>query len=421
MKPSLIVSLVVLAAWGSSEQKDASLPGPSPSEDASLDSSADDGGKVEGGATKDVATAPLATCVMAEGVCSGTLDPTSLGVGISAVRSSASNKDGRHYFCYPIDSSKVNGRFLVHVVGTGSDPQIDLAVTRRMCALGFVVLAPMYVNDKDGRSTCGADSDCFEGFRREIVQGSDAISGVTVDAANSIEGRVSSALAKLASTEPAYASFVAFRNAFAGRDFSKVVLSGHSQGSGHALYLAREYAAASVVLLAGPSDRLPPPANAPAKWIAGFSARTKTSPSKIYGFISEDDGIQGFSNVMDTWTVLGMSLDSCAHSTSGVGFSASCRRVVLPPAGCAALDAHSVVVAENFDAACRSGRPPNRNTATWKFLFGPISPPPSEGNCLSLAVRYERRSVAAHRPTRRMRSKSAGIAGRPSSNRGAHA
>ncbi len=379
MKKDAIALLFLLNACSAGDTTVPSVPdGATVPDAAALDAavgdSATDGGtaplEADARAEGAIPAVSLATCSAADGICSGTLDPTQLGAGILAVRSATSGKDGRHYFCYPSAPGILNGKFVLHFVGTGSDPQVDLAVTRRMCALGFVALAPMYVNDKDARGTCGADSDCFDGYRREIVVGGDFIRGVSVDTANSIEGRISSALARLAVTEPTFAAFPALRDAFAIRDLSKVVLSGHSQGSGHALYLARDHAALRVVLLAGPSDRLPAPENAPSRWITEFAARTKTSPSKLYGFISEDDAIQGFDSVRDTWNVIGMGPESCVHSMSGSGYTAACRRVVLPSAGCSALAAHAVVVAENFDAACLSARPPNRNTATWTFLFG---------------------------------------------------
>jgi dienelactone hydrolase len=370
LRPFALVA--VIACGTASSAPPVAEPTPTTATDVDAAAEATPDGGAEAGQRMDAAPdgSRLATCSPTEATCSGTLDPTELGVGITAVRSVTSNKDGRHYYCYPNDPRTVLGRFVLHIVGTGSDPQVDIAVSRRMCALGFVVLAPMYVNDKDARSVCGADAACFEGFRREIVQGGDSIPGVAVDVANSILNRVSTMAAKLSGTEPAYAQFTALRSAIASGDFSKIVLSGHSQGSGHALYLGREYAAERIVLLAGPSDRVPTPSNAVATWIAGFAVRSKTPSARLFGFVSEDDGIQGFDNIANTWDTLGMPAASCSHSSLGTGYSPACHRFVLPAAGCSSLDAHSVVVAENFDAACRSGRPPNRNTATWGALFG---------------------------------------------------
>jgi hypothetical protein len=340
--------------------------------DAALPPRVDGGAPTDAGHLEDAdaEALSLATCDASEGVCVGLLDPTSLGGGIAPVRAVGSGKDGRHSFCYPSDPAKVTGKFLIHVVGTGADPQVDRAVLLRMCALGFVGLSPMYVNDRDGRSTCGSAPECFEGFRKEIVVGGDFVTGVSVDTANSIEGRVSTALARLAETEPAYARFGAFRDAFMARELSDVVLSGHSQGAGHALFMAREHSALRVVLLAGPSDRVASPVDAPSDWIRAFASRTKTPPSRLYGFIAAEDGVIGYDNVTKTWSDLGLPSDSCSHSSTGEGYSSACHRVIVPASGCTALDAHAMVVAETFDAACRPGALPNRNTETWKLLFG---------------------------------------------------
>lgn len=368
MKTHRLAILLLLTACGASEVVGA----PPEGGDAALPPQVDGGVSVDASLAEDAEASarPLATCDAEEGVCAGLLDPTMLGLGIAPVHSVGSGKDGRHSFCYPSDPAKLTGKFLIHVVGTGADPALDRAVLLRMCELGFVAISPMYVNDRDGRSTCGSAPECFEGFRKEIVEGGDFVSGVSVDTANSIEGRVSTALARLAGTEPAYARFGAFRAAFTARDLSDVVLSGHSQGAGHALYMAREHSALRVVLLAGPSDRVASPVDAPSDWIRAFPSATKTPAARLYGFIAAEDGVIGYDNVIKTWSDLGVPSESCTHSNTGDGYSPSCHRVLVPASGCSALDAHAMVVSETFDAACRPGGLPNRNTETWKFLFG---------------------------------------------------
>ncbi len=375
MKPHRLAMLLLVTACGTSEVVGANTQPPNGG-DAALpplvDVDVDVDAPADAGLTEDAdaAALPLATCDATEGICTGLLDPTVLGVGIAPVRSVGSGKNGRHSFCYPSAPAKLAGKFLIHMVGTGADPQVDRDVLRRMCALGFVAISPMYVNDRDGRSTCGSAPECYEGFRKEIVEGGDFVAGVSVDTANSIEGRVSTALARLAGTEPAYARFGAFRAAFTARDLSDVVLSGHSQGAGHALFMAREHSALRVVLLAGPSDRVASPVDAPSDWIRTFPSATKTPASRLYGFIAADDGVIGYDKVTATWNELGMPSETCAHSNTGDGYSPPCHRVLVPASGCTALDAHAMVVSETFDAACRPGGLPNRNTETWKLLFG---------------------------------------------------
>jgi hypothetical protein len=315
-----------------------------------------------------VALPPVATCVSADETCAGTLAPESLGAGIRAVPSKSSGKTGRHYFCYPSDAAKFNGRLLVHLVGTFSDPQVDFAVSRRACAAGFAVVSPMYENERDARSVCGADTSCFEGFRREIVSGGDKAPTITVDAANSILNRLGTLLDSIAATETSFLPFKAFATSVRAGDFSNVTFSGHSQGSGHALFLARNFAAERVVLLAGPSDFIYTPIRGPAEWIQTFGRQTKTPADKIYGFISEEDMV-GFADVQQSWDAVGLGSARCPHVDTGP-YANTCRRVVIPAQGCTGFDAHIAVIAEYFSNTCKAGSPPHRNTDTWRFLFG---------------------------------------------------
>jgi hypothetical protein len=337
---------------------------PSPARDGSSPSS-------------DASTTPLpdggsvATCVASEGTCAGTLAPEALGVGIRAVPSKSSMKLGRHYFCYPASVAAFRGRLLIHLVGTFSDPQVDQSFSRRACAFGFAVISPMYENEIDARSACGADLSCFEGFRNEIVQGGDFAPNVAVDTQNGLLNRINTLLQTLSTTESTFPAWKTLAASVAAGDFSSVTLSGHSQGSGHALFLAREFATQRVVLLAGPSDRVYTPSNAAAEWIERFTIQSKTASDKIYGYLSEDDTVQGFADTIDSWRLIQGAQESCNYANADTpNYPAACRRVILSSKGCAGLDAHTIVITERCSNACKPGMPPNRNTETWRFLLG---------------------------------------------------
>ena len=111
----------------------------------------------------------------------------------------------------------------------------------------------MYPNDVAAAS-CQDDEDetTFEKFRREIIAGGDRDPRVAVDRAESIEIRLRQLVAWLAANRGAegWGQFLD------GGDISwaKVVLTGHSQGGGHAQLMAIDHAVARVVVLGSPKD-----------------------------------------------------------------------------------------------------------------------------------------------------------------------
>jgi len=137
------------------------------------------------------------------------------------------------------DDQKSNGLVLVSLGGTNSKPADLEDFDRTAVELGYRVLALDYPNSVI--STACRDSkqpDAFDHFREEIVEGKPTSDLVEVDRANSIEGRLQSALNELQWSQ----------------DWSKIVVVGHSQGSGHAAYLGKLHRLRGVIMLAGPQD-----------------------------------------------------------------------------------------------------------------------------------------------------------------------
>ncbi len=162
------------------------------------------------------------------------------------------------------DNQRSNGLVLVSLGGTNSKPTDLEDFDRTAVELGYRVLALDYPNSVI--STACRDSkqpDAFDHFREEIVEGKPTSDLVAVDRANSIEGRLEAALTQLQWTQ----------------DWSKIVVVGHSQGSGHAAYLGKLHPLRGVIMLAGPQDD-------GAGWL---SRPGQTDPLNYVGFLHEKD------------------------------------------------------------------------------------------------------------------------------------
>lgn len=307
----------------------------------------------------------------ASGVCAGTLDPSSLDEHTESVPTGfdGTGAAGMHWFCRPEARARWNGRVVLHLIGTWSDPASDHLFPEHACALGFAAIVPMYENRDPAREACGEDGDCYEAHRREVVDGVDgAPAPVDVDVPNSVRGRVATLLARLAEDDDLWATI---RDQIAERDWSNVVLSGHSQGSGHALYLAREEAAERLVLLAGPSDRLGDGTehDAPVPWIDGLrTTPLRTARASVFSYIHEDDTVQIVDQVLDNWDAIGVADTTCTYEVSG-GYPPSCRRILIPSDDCPGLRAHAVVVKRRWGQRCFPGFGGRTNEATWEHFL----------------------------------------------------
>jgi len=130
-------------------------------------------------------------------------------------------------------------RLFVMLPGTGAPPSPYRGIIREGAARGFHTIGLTYPNDDAVAEICllNGDPACSGNARREIITGTDSSALVSVTAANSITGRLTSLLTYLAATYPAegWGQYLA-----SGRpNWSVITVAGHSQGAGHAGYLAK--------------------------------------------------------------------------------------------------------------------------------------------------------------------------------------
>lgn len=174
-----------------------------------------------------------------------------------------------------------NGLLLLSLGGTHSLPADFDAFDRLAAALGFHVVALDYPNSVI--STAARDSrqpDAFRRFRQEIVGGDPVSDLVEVDAANSIEGRFTALLASLAKKDATWSPYLED-----GRPvWGKVVVVGHSQGSGHAAFLGKRHRLKGVLMLAGPQDT-----DASGEPVAWLEERGLTDPDRFLGILHRQD------------------------------------------------------------------------------------------------------------------------------------
>jgi hypothetical protein len=150
-------------------------------------------------------------------------------------------------------STKINKLFLFFG-GTYSSPKHYRFICEVAANLGYDAISLCYIDTVPvyylGNST---DSLVFDKFRQEICFGTPQSSFVTVDTLNSIYTRTLKLIQYLSVTYPSQ-NWGQYLLSPTTLDWSKISVSGHSQGSGHSAYLAKYFLVERNVMFSGPND-----------------------------------------------------------------------------------------------------------------------------------------------------------------------
>lgn len=164
----------------------------------------------------------------------------------------------------------------------------------RAAAQGYHAIGLAYVNPLAVNAVCAGmgATGCHELVRREIIQGFDLSSLVDVDFDSSIFNRLDRLLAHLESIA-AGEGWDAYRDDAGILRWDRVVVSGHSQGAGHAAFIAKLKKVSRAVLFSGTE---------PAPWT---SVGTFATPAAdIYGFAHLLEPI--YTPIQASWDNIGI-------------------------------------------------------------------------------------------------------------------
>lgn len=192
--------------------------------------------------------------------------------------------DEPHYICLPEDSDNRRGKLWVFLPGTNAVPSSYTYLIQEAAKAGLHAIGLRYPNDKSvNLQLCPFNNDiaCHENIRTEIVKGINVSEHVSVDSTNSIEGRLKSALFYLHSTFPheGWGKYIGDNEII----WSSIVIAGHSQGGGHAVFIAKEHTVDHVVSFAWTDVKN----EALSPWLTKMPSQTP--PDRYYLFWHQDD------------------------------------------------------------------------------------------------------------------------------------
>lgn len=208
-----------------------------------------------------------------------------------------------HFTINPSPAVAPAGRLFVMLPGTGAIPRFYREIVRTGAARGYHGIGLTYPNEVAVGVRCvsSSDPDCAGKVRREVVTGEDTSTLLAIPRAESIAGRIVSLLGHLDRTFPGegWGQFL-----IGGQpDWSKIVVAGHSQGGGHAGYMAKLFSLERTVMFSSPGDTGLAPGS-PAAW---YGLPNVTALSRQHGFTHTGDELVPFGLVVSNWRAIGIS------------------------------------------------------------------------------------------------------------------
>jgi hypothetical protein len=250
---------------------------------------------------------------------------------------------------------------LLLLSGTGGAPEDARLVAKVGAEQGYHVVALMYPNSIAVLQACAtaAAGDCMARVREEIITGADLSARISVDAVNSIDGRLADALRALAQQHPdeGWGAFLVDGTPA----WNRIAVGGLSQGGGHAAYIAKMRSVPRVLMFGAPADGFDSQA---APWMTLGA----TPVSRYFGFRHERDP---FTSIEPNWRALGMASfgDSQRVEDTPQPYAGSHMLVtdLLPATGSFAM-AHASVFVDAATPRSADGSP--RFVEAWKYLIG---------------------------------------------------
>jgi hypothetical protein len=261
-------------------------------------------------------------------------------------------------------------QLLLFLGGSDSRPSSYETIGAVAAAAGYDSVDLRYLNPAIAQSCDGSSDACFSDVRGSTIFGEGSLYGrpdslpwsstaVAVDVANSIVNRVVCLLQSLgwtrylvSDTASPYGVDATHR---AYPRWSQIVVAGHSQGAGHALFIARRLSVLRAVMLSGPTDSV---AGAPAAWLSGASA---TPAANLFGLSAGANEGSYCAHCGANWDSAGLSAAQQLTTT-------------LRPGGCllmcSALNWHdSTAVDSGVHRDGLTQASPATLAPTWRQLF----------------------------------------------------
>ncbi|MGH9621076.1 MAG: BPSS1187 family protein [Bryobacteraceae bacterium] len=193
-------------------------------------------------------------------------------------------------------------RLFLFLVGTHGKATGSLTIDGAFAKWGYHAIGLDYPDNVVAVSCAHSlDPATFGRYRKAIVTGAPVSAKIKVNRANSILNRFQKLLAYLVKHDPkgGWSEFVANGKPV----WRRIVVAGHSQGSGHAAYIGKLFRVDRVLMFSGPQDYMDD-LHKPAPW---QSRKSATPPSRFFAFLNLKDPFNVHHQIANCMLLMHMS------------------------------------------------------------------------------------------------------------------
>lgn len=288
---------------------------------------------------------------------------------VSTVTPSATNPqiisyNNPHYISLDTTAAPKNKLF-IFLPGTSGFPSVYTLIVKKAASIGYHSIGLMYPNGSEIYIASGSNPDntSFGRCRQEIFDGTDQSSALSINTDNSIKGRLTKLLEYLKSQNPNQNWGQYLINGQV--DWSKIVIAGHSQGGGHALYISKKVSVHKAIAFA--SIDWNAFLGESASWIFDSGA---TPVSKLYSFNSINDQIFSYANVVTQLNDLGLPGSAVSIDNSSAPYQNSHRLITsTTPAISILVPDHNLICLDQYIPKTTSGAVMPTIDNAWIYLL----------------------------------------------------
>lgn len=282
----------------------------------------------------------------------------------STTNTSISSYNNDHYVCIDTRLSLKNKLF-VFLPGTTGFPSAYKLIVKKAASLGYHAIGLMYPNSTDiyTAASNSADNNEFGRCRQEIFDGSNQTNGVSVDTNNCIKSRLYKLLYYLQQQHPDQNWGQYLLNG--SINWSKIVISGHSQGGGHAFYIAKQVGVDKAISFS--SIDWNSSIGASANWVTTTGA---TPISKFYSFNGTNDEIFNYTNVQTQLADMNMIGPAVSIDMNAAPYNNSHTLTTsTSPAFSIIFPNHNLTVLDQYVPKSSNGAVAATFTNAWEYLL----------------------------------------------------
>lgn len=197
------------------------------------------------------------------------------------------------YAYLPKQSNARKDKLFVFLPGTFVGPNVYTKILQVGAEKGYYSMGIAYSNNQTIQSFCnGNDQSCASNIFREYLEGGDFSPAVTINQTNALQNRIAKFILYLQNNYPDE-NWGRFLNADRSIKWEKISLAGHSQGSGHTLYISKVRNLARASLFSGPNGFKLANGQFP-NWIAAVGLTTN---DKVFAFSNTLDAIADWAEL----------------------------------------------------------------------------------------------------------------------------